>query len=82
MLNTNIKKKENVLQNTSNKTKFLITTDMINNNNDEKVFNINSIDKLSLEDLKTIRDNIALEKEFDFEYPDNLEEKGAYIKKR
>ena len=82
ILNTNVKMKENVLQNTSKKAKFLITTDMINNNNEEKVFNINSIDKLSLEDLKMIRDNIALEKEFDFEYPNNLEEKGAYTKKR
>ena len=82
ILNTNIKMKENVLQNASNKAKFLLTRDMINNNNEEKVFNINSIDKLSLEDLKTIRDNIALEREFDFEYPDNKEEKGAYIKKR
>lgn len=81
-LNTYVKMNENVLQNTSNKAKFLLTTDMINNNNDEKVFNINSIDKLSLEDLKIIRDNIALEREFDFEYPDNLEEKGAYTKKR
>lgn len=77
MLNTNIKMNENVLQNTSKKAK-----DMVNNNNDEKVFTINSIDKLSLEDLKAIRDNIALEKEFNFEYPDNFEENGAYTKKR
>lgn len=76
-LNTYVKMNENILQNTSEETK-----DMVNSCNEEKVFNINSIDKLSLEDLKTIRDNIALEKEFDFEYPDDLEEKGAYTKKR
>ena len=79
-LNSNIKMNENILHKVSHKTKK-----MVNNAQSSEVFTINTISDFSLKDLKRIRDYIALEreleKEFNFEYPDNSTEKSSYTKK-
>lgn len=63
-LNNKVKESQNILSNVTNKTKRMVNTTPEN----KPVFNINKIDKVSLEDLKQILENIKRDEEFAFDY--------------
>ena len=76
-LNENIRKNTNMLYKVSNKTKEVIDKVAV----EDSVFTINSIDKMSLRDLKRILINIKREQEFEFDYQSD-EEVSSFVRKK
>ena len=70
-------KNTNMLYKVSNKTKEVIDKVAV----EDSVFTINSIDKMSLRDLKRILINIKREQEFEFDYQSD-EEVSSFVRKK
>lgn len=64
ILNEKIKENPNVLANTTEKTKEIVSSIPVG----QPVFTLNNIDKIKYEELKQILENIEREKNFNFDY--------------
>lgn len=63
-LNDKVKENQNILSNVSNKTRKMVESTP----EDKEVFDINKMNKVSLQDLKQLLENIKRDEEFDFDY--------------
>lgn len=77
-LNTNVKKHDNMLVNTSQRTRRIVKKSSEGKN----IFNINSVDKVSLGDLNAIMDNIYRDKVLNYDYTQAQTENKPIIKTR
>lgn len=80
-LNEKIKRNPNILVNTNEQTKEMVSSTPI----DQPVFTLNSIDKIKYEELKKILENIDREEEFDFDYSsasDDIDDKPLVLHKK
>ena len=68
----------NHLENISTKSRKIIQEDTKKEETPSFTFNINTIDDISLKDLKTIRRNLSRDQYFDF--PDNLQKENSKVK--
>ena len=68
----------NHLENISTKSRKIIQEDTKKEETPSFTFNINTIDDISLKDLKTIRRNLARDQYFDF--PDNTQKENSKVK--
>ena len=70
-INNQVKNNKNILSNVSVNTKNIV----YKAKEDDKVFNINKMDKVSLKDLKQILENIQRDEEFAFNYEESKPKK-------
>lgn len=77
-LNANVKKHDNMLVNTCQRTRRIVKKSSEGKN----IFNINSVDKVSLGDLNAIMDNIYRDKVLNYDYTQAQTETKPIIKTR